>query len=133
WCPAYGGRDAVLQALAGTTGTGRRNVKREIQITEIMSIVEYRCAKPGAELLVVVRKRLLMNVERRDGVGQSASQPNCRQEEAVCERTKPFQVRSILRILKHLQVTRGNIYMKITDKNIAIFKKWYIKDCTVKK
>ncbi len=22
--------------------------------------------------------------------------------------------------------------MKITDKNIAIFKKWYIKDCTVR-
>lgn len=34
----------------------------------------------------------VMNVERRDSVGQSASQPNCRQEEAVCERTKPFQV-----------------------------------------
>lgn len=22
--------------------------------------------------------------------------------------------------------------MKVTDKNIAIFKKWYIKDCTVR-
>jgi len=33
-----------------------------------------------------------MNVERRGGVGQSASQPNCVQEEAEYEQTKPFQI-----------------------------------------
>lgn len=30
----------------------------------------------------------VMNVERRDSVGQSASQPNCKQEEAAGEQTK---------------------------------------------
>ncbi|EDH5633237.1 reverse transcriptase [Salmonella enterica subsp. enterica serovar Claibornei] len=48
-----------------------------------------------------------MNVERRGSVGQSASQPNCKQEEAVGEQTKPFQV-SKLHVVEAYRRVRAN-------------------------
>ncbi|EIH0299271.1 group II intron reverse transcriptase/maturase, partial [Escherichia coli] len=48
-----------------------------------------------------------MNVERRGSVGQSASQPNCKQEEAAGEQTKPFQV-SKLHVVEAYRRVKAN-------------------------
>lgn len=49
----------------------------------------------------------VMNVERRGSVGQSASQPNCKQEEAAGEQTKPFQV-SKLHVVEAYRRVKAN-------------------------
>lgn len=49
----------------------------------------------------------VMNVERRGSVGQSASQPNSKQEEAAGEQTKPFQV-SKLHVVEAYRRVRAN-------------------------
>ena len=57
WCPAYSGREFVSGSSQGTAGTGRYDVKKEMQVTELMSM-RVSMRKTGTELSVIARKRL---------------------------------------------------------------------------
>ncbi len=92
WCPAYSRHDAV-QALCRNYGNRSSQCQERNTITEIMSMRVSLC-ETGAELFVWLGSVC----NERGAKGQRRAvciQPNCRQEEAVCEQTKTVSGRKL--------------------------------------